>query len=227
MRDGPPGLPAPLPPSLSAGQIAHRLTASLAPGHAPSLYPSTTPDSTGLPEELDAPPPPGETEAGTGLRRAAVLVPVVLGEAPAVMLTLRAATLSAHAGQVALPGGRIEAGETPEAAALREAAEEVGLDPRLPQVLGRLPPHVTGTGYHVVPVVALLRPPFTVTPDAAEVAEIFEYPLARLLDPAEPQRLTRLVEGRERTFWVWPHEQHLVWGATAAILRNLALLLRG
>ncbi|MCP6576735.1 CoA pyrophosphatase, partial [Klebsiella pneumoniae] len=81
--------------------------------------------------------------------------------------------------------------------ALREAAEEVGLDPRLPQVLGRLPPHVTGTGYHVVPVVALLRPPFTVTPDAAEVAEIFEYPLARLLDPAEPQRLTRLVEGRE------------------------------
>ena len=110
---------------------------------------------------------------------------------------------------------------------LREAAEEVGLDPRLPQVLGRLPPHVTGTGYHVVPVVALLRPPFTVTPDAAEVAEIFEYPLARLLDPAEPQRLTRLVEGRERTFWVWPHEQHLVWGATAAILRNLALLLRG
>ena len=107
MRDGPPGLPAPLPPSLSARQIAHRLTASLAPGHAPSLYPSTTPDSTGLPEELDAPPPPGETEAGTGLRRAAVLVPVVLGEAPAVMLTLRAATLSAHAGQVALPGGRI------------------------------------------------------------------------------------------------------------------------
>ena len=120
MRDGPPGLPAPLPPSLSARQIAHRLTASLAPGHAPSLYPSTTPDSTGLPEELDAPPPPGETEAGTGLRRAAVLVPVVLGEAPAVMLTLRAATLSAHAGQVALPGGRIEAGETPEAAALRD-----------------------------------------------------------------------------------------------------------
>lgn len=221
------GLPAPLPPFLSAREIAQRLTTALAPGRMPSLYPSTTPDSTGLPEELDAPPPPEETEPGTGLRRAAVLVPVVLGETPSVMLTLRAATLSAHAGQVALPGGRIEAGETPEAAALREAAEEVGLDPRLPQILGRLPQHVTGTGYHVVPVVALLHPPFTVTPAPDEVAEVFEYPLARLLDPAQPERRNRLVDGRERAFWVWPHERHLVWGATAAILRNLALLLRG
>ena len=77
------------------------------------------------------------------------------------------------------------------------------------------------------PVVALLHPPFTVTPAPDEVAEVFDYPLARLLDPAQPERRNRLVEGRERTFWVWPHERHLVWGATAAILRNLALLLRG
>jgi len=169
--------------------------------------------------EADAQPP-------HGLRRSAVLVPILLHDEPAILLTLRAATLSAHAGQVAFPGGRIEPGETPEAAALREAAEEVGLDPRLPRIAGRLPSMETGTGFHVVPVVAFLDPPVTLTPEPAEVAEVFEYPLARLLDPAAPERRSGIFGGRSREYWQWPHETQTIWGATAAMLRSLALALR-
>lgn len=157
---------------------------------------------------------------------AAVLVPIILRAEPAILLTLRSATLSSHPGQVSFPGGRMEPGETAEQAALREAAEEVGLDPRLPRLLGTLPEHRTGTGYHVTPVMALITPPFTLTPDPAEVAEIFEYPLAGLLHPGAPQRHSRDFRGRRREYWVWPHERHHIWGATAAMLRNLAMLLR-
>lgn len=161
------------------------------------------------------------------IREAAVLVPIVLHAAPTVLLTLRAGHLSSHAGQVSFPGGRIEAGETPEAAALREAAEEVGLDPRLPELVGRLPDHLTGTGFRVTPVVGLLPPPFTLTPDPGEVEEPFELPLSVVLDPAAPERRTAEYKGRLRTFWVWPHERHYIWGATAAMLVNLARVLRG
>jgi len=159
-------------------------------------------------------------------KAAAVLVGILLHPEPTILLTLRAATLSAHPGQVAFPGGRIEAGETPEAAALREAAEEVGLDPRLPSLIGRLPQHLTGTGYRITPVVALLTPPFTLTPAPDEVEEPFEYPLARLLDPKLPERGQAWFRGRDRSYWVWPHERHLIWGATASILLNLACVLR-
>ena len=118
---------------------------------------------------------------------AAVLVPIVSHpDEPSVLLTLRSPRLSSHAGQVSFPGGRMEPGETPEAAAVREAAEEVGLDPRLPELIGRLPEHLTGTGYHVTPVVALLPAPLVLTPDPAEVAEAFELPLSTVLDPAAP-----------------------------------------
>jgi 8-oxo-dGTP pyrophosphatase MutT (NUDIX family) len=173
-----------------------------------------------------------DAETGFAVRggapvEAAVLVPILLHEgAPSILLTLRSARLSSHAGQVAFPGGRIEPGESAEAAALREAAEEVGLDPRLPRLLGRLPEHLTGTGYRVTPVVAVLTPPVTLTPDAGEVAEVFEYPLAALLDARAPERRRAEFRGRMREFWVWPHERHLVWGATAAILLNLARILR-
>ena len=156
-----------------------------------------------------------------------MLVPIVLHEgAPAILLTLRSGHLSSHAGQVSFPGGRIEAGETPEAAALREAAEEVGLDPRLPEIVGRLPDHLTGTGYRMTPVVALLRPPLNLAHDPNEVEEPFELPLAVVLDPASPQRHRAERGGRMREFWVWPHERHFIWGATAAVLVNLARLLR-
>lgn len=162
-----------------------------------------------------------------GLVEAAVLVPIIWHEpGPGVLLTLRSQKLSSHAGQVAFPGGRIEPGETPEAAALREAAEEVGLDPRLPRIRGTLPEHLTGTGFRVTPVVAFLDPPLTLTPDPAEVAAIFELPLSTVLDPAAPERRRSEFRGRMRDYWVWPHEEHLIWGATATILVNLARILR-
>ncbi len=153
---------------------------------------------------------------------AAVLVPIIHGPVPGVLLTLRAATLSSHAGQVAFPGGRIDPGETPEQAALREAHEEIGLPADLVELTGRLPEYVTGTGYLVTPVVGLLAPGFVPAPSAAEVDQVFELPLSVLLDPAAPQRRRAQYKGRSREFWVWPHAEHYIWGATAAILVHLA-----
>ncbi|WP_328805772.1 NUDIX hydrolase [Sabulicella rubraurantiaca] len=164
----------------------------------------------------------------TGIKPAAVLVPVILHEGmPGILLTRRAAHLSSHAGQVSFPGGRMEPGETPEQAALREAAEEVGLDPRLPTVIGRLPRHRTGTGYVITPVVASVEPPLSLTTDPGEVAAAFELPISVLLDPAAPRRDSAMWKGRRREYWVWPHGEHHIWGATAAILVNLARALRG
>ncbi len=157
---------------------------------------------------------------------AAVLVPIVLHPQPAILLTLRAARLSAHAGQVAFPGGRLDPGETPEQAALREAEEEVGLDRGLPRLIGRLPDHLTGTGYRVTPIIGFVTPPLALTPHAGEVEEVFELPLATVLDPEAPQRRKSEFKGRAREFWVWPHERHYIWGATAAMLVNLARVLR-
>lgn len=158
---------------------------------------------------------------------AAVLVPIVWhASGPGVLLTVRSSRLTAHPGQVAFPGGRMEPGETPHQAALREAMEEVGLDPRLPDIVLTLPEHLTGTGYRVTPVVAFLDGPLALTPDPAEVAEIFELPLTTLLDADAPVRRRQEFRGRMREFWVWPHERHLIWGATAAILVNLARVLR-
>ena len=161
------------------------------------------------------------------LRRAAVLVPIVHGATPGVLLTVRSANLRAHAGQVAFPGGRIEPGDaSPEAAALREANEEVALDPGVAELAGRLPEYVTGTGFHITPILALLPSGLRLVPAADEVAAIFTLPLATLLDPGAPERRSRLFRGRERQFWVWPHERHYIWGATAAILVHLAARLR-
>lgn len=158
---------------------------------------------------------------------AAVLVVIVHGEQPGILLTKRTSTLTKHAGQVAFPGGRIEASDASiEAAALREAFEEVGLMPEQPEILGRLPDYLTGTGFRISPVLALLPAPVALTPSPDEVEAIFTLPLDVLLDPAAPQRRRSEFRGRMREFWVWPHTEHYIWGATAAILVHLATRLR-
>ena len=157
---------------------------------------------------------------------AAVLVPIVLHPEPTILLTQRASHMSSHAGQVAFPGGRIEPGETAEQAAIREAAEEVGLDPRLPEVIATLPEHLVGTGFRVTPVVAFVPAPLNLAPDPSEVQEAFELPLSVVMDPTAPVRRSAEFKGRERHFWVWPHETHYIWGATAQMLVTLATVLR-
>ncbi len=159
---------------------------------------------------------------------AAVLVAIVTGAAPGVLLTKRSATLRRHSGQVSFPGGRIDPGDaSAEAAALREAHEEIGLAPGFVEVLGRLSDYITGTGYRVTPVLGLVAPGFVAKLSAAEVDAVFELPLATLMDPAAPERREAEFAGRVRQYWVWPHPEHFVWGATAAILVHLARRLRG
>jgi 8-oxo-dGTP pyrophosphatase MutT (NUDIX family) len=158
---------------------------------------------------------------------AAVLVPVVLSETPGILLTKRTAHLTAHAGQVSFPGGRIDPEDHgPEAAALREAWEEIGLEPGSVQVLGRMADHVTGTGYRITPVLGLLPPDLTYALSAHEVESVFELPISVVLDPEAPRLQRQHVKGVWREYWVWPHPDHYIWGATAAILVRLAERLR-
>jgi 8-oxo-dGTP pyrophosphatase MutT (NUDIX family) len=183
------------------------------------------------PQFLESMPPPTGDDyllpPGTLIKPAAVLVALVLHrDEPGVLLTQRASHLNNHAGQVSFPGGRIEPGESPEEAALREAFEEVALDPALPRVMGRLPRHLTGTGYEITPILAALRPGFTLVPSPDEVESAFELPLSILLDPGAPRRERAEWKGRMREYWVWPHGEHFIWGATATILVNLATALR-
>jgi 8-oxo-dGTP pyrophosphatase MutT (NUDIX family) len=158
---------------------------------------------------------------------AAVLVPFVLGDAPGVLLTKRTAHLSRHPGQVSFPGGRIDPTDADAtAAALREAEEEVGLPPEQVEVLGQLGDFITGTGYRITPVLALVPAGLEFLPSPNEVEVVFELPLSVLLDPSAPRRQRRVENGRRRDFWVWPHDDHYIWGATAAILVHLAEKLR-
>jgi 8-oxo-dGTP pyrophosphatase MutT (NUDIX family) len=158
---------------------------------------------------------------------AAVLVAIVLGAAPGVLLTKRNAHLKAHAGQVSFPGGRIDPEDaSPEAAALREAQEEIGLDPAAVELLGRLPEQATGTGFRITPILALVPPGPALVASPAEVEAVFQLPLTVLLDPAAPRRERIRRRGEWREYWVWPHDEHHIWGATAAILRQLAARLR-
>ena len=154
---------------------------------------------------------------------AAVLVPIVLHREPAVLLTKRTAHLNKHAGQVSFPGGRIDPTDaSPEAAALREAEEEIGLDPAEVELIGRMGSYVTGTGYRITPILGLLRPGLVYAPSPDEVEAVFELPFSVLLDPAAPRREMHSARGRVREYWVWPHPDHFVWGATAAILSAIS-----
>ncbi|KNZ33015.1 MAG: DNA mismatch repair protein MutT [Methylibium sp. NZG] len=162
---------------------------------------------------------------------ASVLVPLVLRDTLTVLLTQRTDHLTDHPGQISFPGGRAEDDdEDATATALREAHEEIGLDAQHVDVLGSLPTYTTGTGFIVTPVIALVRPTFTVQADPFEVAEIFEVPLRFLMSPENHHRHAVEVGGVRREFlsmpWLGQDEQgrprrYFIWGATAAMLRNL------
>jgi 8-oxo-dGTP pyrophosphatase MutT (NUDIX family) len=141
---------------------------------------------------------------------------------PSVLLTQRHGGLSNHAGQIAFPGGRIDAGETPMQAALREAFEETGLESKYVQPLGYLDGYLTVTGYFVVPVVARILPGFVLTPQVDEVDEIFEVPLAFLLDAGNRETQSREWKGLTRSYYVYPYEKRHIWGATAGMIKNLS-----
>ncbi|MEH6438062.1 CoA pyrophosphatase [Massilia sp. DD77] len=167
---------------------------------------------------------------GQTLRRAAVLVPLVMRpQGVTVLFTRRTDHLSSHAGQISFPGGGAEElDSSPIETALREAEEEIGLHRRHVEIIGVLPDHTTISAYRVTPVVALVEPPFAVSADPNEVAEVFEVPLAFLMDGLNHQRrsLELPQTAGRRNFYAMPYEQYFIWGATAAMLRNLFHYLR-
>lgn len=168
-------------------------------------------------------PAPGEE---SDLVPAAVLVPVVTHAVPTVLLTLRTAHLRDHAGQVAFPGGRVDAGDTSaKHTALREAAEEIGLDPATVEVIGYLPEYRTVTGFRITPVVGLVAPEPSLVCDPFEVSEVFEAPLGFVLDPKNHKLHQIHYRGRLREYTAVTFGDYLIWGATAGMLWSLSDLL--
>ena len=159
----------------------------------------------------------------TVLREAAVLVPIVeRPEGLTMMLTQRTDHLDHHPGQISFPGGHIEDNDaSPEDAALREAEEEVGLERTHVEIIGRLDQYVTRTGFSITPIVGLIDPSHSVSADEFEVADIFEVPLAFLLDANNHRRDSRIYKGTKREFYAMPFEDYYIWGATAGMIRNL------
>jgi 8-oxo-dGTP pyrophosphatase MutT (NUDIX family) len=157
------------------------------------------------------------------LMPASVLVPLVeRPEGLSVILTRRADTLRRHTGQVALPGGRRDPGETPWQTALREAHEEIGLDPAFVTLAGLSTPYQTGTGFIITPVVGFVREGFVLEPNPAEVAHIFETPFGYLMDPSNYERHEREApDGQRRRFYATTYADQYIWGATAGMLRAL------
>jgi len=204
--------------------VLARLTAAGAPGRraAPLRGPEASDRVRGdhdLWPELYEPNRP--------LKAAAVLVPIVdRPQGARILLTRRTDHLHDHAGQISFPGGRIDPGDAgPEAAALRETEEEIGLPPARVRLIGRLDTYIVRTGFEVHPVVGLVRPPFELALDSFEVAEAFEVPLAHFLRPGAKERHSRIFKGRERFFYAYPYEDYYIWGATAGMLGNLAEVL--
>lgn len=165
---------------------------------------------------------------------ASVLVPIVTRPQPTVLLTQRSAHLSNHSGQIAFPGGKADAQDADaRATALRETREEIGLDPSFVQVIGEMPHYTTGSGFIITPVVALVQPGFTLAPNALEVDDVFEVPLAFLMNPAHHRRHAVEWQGVRREWFSMPYQdavdgrsiERFIWGATAGMLRNFYRLL--
>lgn len=172
---------------------------------------------------------PDAERPGRSLRPAAVLIPVIVRPAGAtVLLTRRADSLASHTGQIAFPGGRLDPGETAVEAALREALEEVALDPAVVEVLGVGDAYETGTGFLVTPVVGWLREAPSIQATLDEVAEVFEVPWDFLMDAANHRRDSYDREGQPRRwYWAIPYEERYIWGVTAGIVRALRARLYG
>jgi 8-oxo-dGTP pyrophosphatase MutT (NUDIX family) len=185
----------------------------------PGLFDPNVPVTRG---DLDLDPSVWERAGVAATKPAAVLVPVVDRSEPGVILTMRTAELPNHAGQIAFPGGKIDQGDQgPLAAALREAQEEVGLDPRLVEPLGYLDLYLTFSGFRILPVVARVAPGYKLTLNASEVADAFEVPLDFLMGPENHQRHSRDWKGIQRHYYAMPYQERYIWGVTAGILRNL------
>ena len=161
---------------------------------------------------------------GRKLRPAAVLLPLVrTGDEVSVILTKRSSALIHHPGQIAFPGGKVDAADDgPVAAALREASEEIGLKPENVKVLGELSPHETVTRFNVTPVLGLVLEPFEIVPEQGEVEEVFTVPLAHVTDIKNFQIQSRLWQGENRFYYTVPYGPYYIWGATARILHGLA-----
>lgn len=157
------------------------------------------------------------------LHEAAVLIPVIdRKEQATVLLTQRTEHLRSHSGQVAFPGGRIDLQDgSAERAALRETHEETGIEEAHIEIVGRLPDYVTGSGYRINPVLAVVEPGFVLDPNPEEVALVFEVPLCFLMDPANHRRESRMWQGRQRFYYSMSYDGHRVWGVTAGIIRSL------
>jgi 8-oxo-dGTP pyrophosphatase MutT (NUDIX family) len=167
--------------------------------------------------------PGARPNATRQLAPAAVLLPILVRTEPSVLFTRRTPHLSRHAGQVSFPGGRLHADDPSlVSTALRETEEETGIGPAFVQIAGFLDGYETGTGFAILPVVGLLREGFVLAPDPNEVEEIFEVPLAFLLDPLNRERRSMDWQGRPREFYAFAYGSHYIWGATAGILVNFA-----
>lgn len=184
---------------------------------------SARPANAAGPSDFDLNPEMlAESTMDPAARAAAVLIPVVKRPELSLLLTQRTDHLPAHAGQIAFPGGKTDENDaSPLATALREAYEEIGLDPALVEPLGFLDSYRTGTGYRITPVVALVDPGFALTLNRDEVVDAFEVPLPFLMDARNHQVHVRQLGGRERRFYAMPYGDRFIWGATAGILRNM------
>jgi 8-oxo-dGTP pyrophosphatase MutT (NUDIX family) len=189
---------------------------------------ASTPLADQLRAALDRPPPAGLQPGDLAglpdgpLAEAAVLVAITDRPEPGLILTVRREHLRAHAGQVAFPGGRLDPGEDAATAALREANEELGLDPSQVTLWGAADPYRTLTGYRVTPIVGLVPPGLDLYPHEAEVADWFEAPLPFLLNRANHQRMSADYQGIARQYWQIDWNGRRIWGATAAMIVNLA-----